>query len=416
MALDHSLIGVPSKPHQRSWTSADALLYAIGVGAGLGDPLDELEFTTENSAGVEQQVLPTFGVLVAQARTGRNLGTFDRARLVHAEQAFELHRPLPVAATARVTSTVTGIYDKGSGALVVSENTAVDAASGEALVTSTTSAFIRGEGGFGGDRGPRDAEPWERPERPADLGITQPTRPEQALLYRLSGDRNPLHTDPAFAARGGFATPILHGLCTYGFTGRALLHGVCGGDPARFGSMSARFSQPVLPGETLVTSIWLQDGGAVFQTAKPDGTVVIDRGRMRVRSLPFGRTVRGSCPQAAQQLVEHLLLAVRGDPVGVEHALGAEPVDQDQQLVGRQGGVHPVAQLALLLRLGEIAAQPVREMVELRMLQPAQPRVAQRPAPEADLDLRLWIALLVQRQRSSMTTRVRLKSEISVSR
>jgi len=281
MALDHSLIGVPSEPHERSWTSADALLYAIAVGAGLGDPLNELEFTTENSAGIEQQVLPTFGVLVAAARTGRSLGTFDRAKLVHAEQAFELRRPLPVAGTARITSTVTGIYDKGSGALVVSENAAVDAATGEPLLSSTTSAFIRGEGGFGGDRGPRDS--WARPDRDPDLQVTQPTRPEQALLYRLTGDRNPLHTDPAFAARGGFATPILHGLCTYGFTGRALLHAVCGGDPARFGSMSGRFSQPVLPGETLVTSIWRDDGGALFQTAKPDGTVVIDRGRMRVR-------------------------------------------------------------------------------------------------------------------------------------
>jgi acyl dehydratase len=297
MALDHSLIGVPSEPQERSWTSADTLLYAIAVGAGLGDPLHELEFTTENSAGVEQKVLPTFGVLVAQARTGRSLGTFDRARLVHAEQAFELHRPLPAAGTARVTATVTGIYDKGSGALVVSENAAVDAATGERLVTSTTSAFISGEGGFGGPRG--SAGPWERPGRPADLRVTQPTRPEQALLYRLTGDRNPLHTDPAFAARGGFATPILHGLCTYGFTGRALLHGVCGGDPARFGFMSGRFSHPVLPGETLVTSIWREDGGAVFQTAKQDGTVVIDRGHMRVRSLYFGRTMRGSCPQAA---------------------------------------------------------------------------------------------------------------------
>jgi len=189
MALDHSLIGVPSEPHERSWTSADALLYAIAVGAGLGDPLNELEFTTENSAGIEQQVLPTFGVLVAAARTGRD----------------------------------------------------------------------------------------------PDLQVTQPTRPEQALLYRLTGDRNPLHTDPAFAARGGFATPILHGLCTYGFTGRALLHAVCGGDPARFGCMSGRFSQPVLPGETLITSIWRDDDGALFQTAKPDGTVVIDRGRMQVR-------------------------------------------------------------------------------------------------------------------------------------
>jgi acyl dehydratase len=280
MALDHSLIGVPSEPRERSWTSADALLYAVGVGAGLGDPLHELAFTTENSEGISQQVLPTFGVLVAQAGTGRSLGEFDRAMLVHAEQAFELHRPLPVAGTARTVSTVTGIYDKGSGALVVSENVAVDAATGEPLVTSRGSTFIRGEGGFGGDRG--GSELWELPRRDPDLRVVQQTRPEQALLYRLSGDRNPLHSDPAFAARGGFSRPILHGLCTYGITGRVLLHALCDSDPVRFRSMSGRFSRPVLPGETLVVSAWLGDGGGVFQTAKEDGTVVIDRGRIDV--------------------------------------------------------------------------------------------------------------------------------------
>ena len=283
MPLDHSLVGVPSEPQERSWTSKDALLYAVGVGAGLGDPLQDLEFTTENSEGVRQQVLPTYAVLVAQARTSRGLGDFDRAMLVHAEQSFELHRPLPVEGTVRTVATVTGIYDKGSGALVASENVAVDAATGAKLVTSRSGAFIRGEGGFGGERGPSDR--WLRPERPPDHQVVQPTRPEQALLYRLSGDRNPLHADPKFAARGGFSRPILHGLCTYGFTGRALLHTLCGSDPARFGSMSGRFSRPVLPGDTLVVSIWREDGdSALFQTATEDGTVVIDHGRMRLRA------------------------------------------------------------------------------------------------------------------------------------
>jgi acyl dehydratase len=282
MSLDHSLVGVPSEPQERSWTSTDALLYAVGVGAGLGDPLQELEFTTENSEGVTQQVLPTYAVLIAQARAGRKLGDFDPALLVHAEQGFELHRPLPVHGTVRTVATVTGIYDKGSGALVASQNVAVDAATGDKLVTSRSSVFIRGEGGFGGDRGPGDG--WRRPEREPDHRVLQPTRPEQALLYRLSGDRNPLHADPKFAARGGFSRPILHGLCTYGVTGRALLHAVCGSDPARFRSMSGRFSRPVLPGDTLVVSIWLpeNDGdAALFQTATEDGNVVIDHGRMQ---------------------------------------------------------------------------------------------------------------------------------------
>jgi acyl dehydratase len=287
MSLDHSLVGVPGEPQERSWTSTDALLYAVGVGAGLGDPLQELEFTTENSEGVTQQVLPTYAVLIAQARIGRKLGDFDPALLVHAEQGFELHRPLPVQGTVRTVATVTGIYDKGSGGLVASENVAVDAATGDKLVTSRSSVFIRGEGGFGGDRGPSDG--WHRPEREPDHRVLQPTRPEQALLYRLSGDRNPLHADPKFAARGGFSRPILHGLCTYGVTGRALLHAVCGSDPARFRSMSGRFSRPVLPGDTLVVSIWLPGEAradqpsdtALFQTATEDGSVVIDHGRMQ---------------------------------------------------------------------------------------------------------------------------------------
>jgi acyl dehydratase len=286
--LDHSLVGEAGEPYERSWTSKDALLYAVGVGAGLGDPLEELEFTTENTSGVTQQVLPTFAVLISQAAVRRNLGDFDRALLVHAEQSFELHRPLPVEGTVRTVSTVTGMYDKGSGALITIENQAVDAGTGEPMITARSGTFIRGEGGFGGDRG--SSEPWERPDRPADHEITLKTRPEQALIYRLSGDRNPLHADPKFAARGGFARPILHGLCTYGVTGRALLHGLCGSDPARFAAMSGRFTRPVLPGDALTVSMWITEsatgdgtGRALFQTATQDGTVVIDRGLMHFR-------------------------------------------------------------------------------------------------------------------------------------
>jgi acyl dehydratase len=279
LSLDHSLVGAAGEPRERSWTSKDALLYAVGVGAGLGDPLRELQFTTENCEGIEQQVLPTYGVLLAQVGASRSLGDFDRAMLVHAEQYVELHRPLPVAGTVRTSSTVTAIYDKGSGALVESESVAVDTATGEPIITSRTGTFIRGEGGFGGERG--SSRPWQLPDRAPDHKIIEPTRPEQALLYRLSGDRNPLHVDPKFAARGGFSRPILHGLCTYGFTGRVLLHELCGSDPARFSSMSGRFSAPVLPGDSLVVSIWRDgEGTASFQTAKEDGTVVIDRGRL----------------------------------------------------------------------------------------------------------------------------------------
>jgi acyl dehydratase len=285
MPLDLSAVGRTSEPYERSWTSAEALLYALGVGAGQQDPLQELEFTTENSQDVEQRVLPTFGIVLVQAGSTRDrvaIGDFDSAMLVHAEQAVTLHRPLPVEGAVRVTSTVTGIYDKGKGALVVSESTGVSPFTGEKLVTTRSSAFIRGEGGFGGDRGP--AADWTEPDRAPDHKVTYPTRADQALLYRLSGDRNPLHSDPAFAARAGFSRPILHGLCTYGVTGRALLHALCGSDPARFGSMSGRFSAPVYPGDELTVSIWAAGPGeALFQTRTGDGTVVIDHGRVGYR-------------------------------------------------------------------------------------------------------------------------------------
>jgi acyl dehydratase len=280
--LNLDVVGVESEPFERSWTAKDTLLYAVGVGAGLGDPADELAFTTENSFGVEQRVLPTFAVLAAQGGGRRDIGSFDPAMLVHAEQAFELHRPLPPAGAVRTTTKVTGIYDKGSGALVATEAVAVDAASGEPMITSRSSVFIRGEGGFGGPRG--TAPDWPEPGAEPDLEVSYPTRPEQALLYRLSGDRNPLHSDPAFAARAGFPRPILHGLCTYGVVGRALLHALAGSDPARFAGMSGRFSKPVFPGESLTVSIWRRDGGnAIFRATKADGTVVLDRGTALVR-------------------------------------------------------------------------------------------------------------------------------------
>jgi acyl dehydratase len=285
MPLDLSAVGRTGEPYERSWTSAEALLYALGVGAGQQDPLHELEFTTENSQDVEQRVLPTFGIVLVQAGSTRDrvpIGDFDPAMLVHAEQAVTLHRPLPVEGAVRVTTTVTGIYDKGKGALVVIEATGVSPFTGEKLVTTRSSAFIRGEGGFGGERGP--AADWTQPDRAPDHKVTYPTRADQALLYRLSGDRNPLHSDPAFAARAGFPRPILHGLCTYGVTGRALLHALCGSDPARFGSMSGRFSAPVYPGDELTVAIWATGPGeALFQTRTGDGTIVIDHGRVGYR-------------------------------------------------------------------------------------------------------------------------------------
>jgi acyl dehydratase len=281
MPLNFQAVGQELGPADVSWTSTDALLYALAVGAGQDDPLTELAFTTENSVGVAQQVLPSFGVLVVQrAHLRPNLGSFDPASLVHGEQSLTLHRPLPVAGRARVTSVPSGIYDKGSGALVVIDSRATDPMTGEVLLTARSSAFIRGEGGFGGDRGP--ASDWTPPESSPDVNVSASTQPNQALLYRLTGDRNPLHSDPAFAARAGFPRPILHGLCTFGFTARVLVNAVCAGDPTRFRSMSARFSRPVFPGARLTVSIWRAGSAHQFRTSDAVGNVVLDHGTFTV--------------------------------------------------------------------------------------------------------------------------------------
>jgi len=283
MPMNLDAVGSTSEPITRSWTSTDCLLYALGVGAGALDPTGfELDFTTENSAEVEQRVLPTFATIVGLGGAGRSsLGTYDPAMLVHGEQSIEMHGVIPPDGSVRTTSTVAGIYDKGSGALVVIESESLDAESGSPCFSSRSALFIRGEGGFGGERGPA---PGPEGSGPAATGepdevVSYSTRSDQALLYRLSGDRNPLHSDPVFAKRAGFDRPILHGLCTYGFTGRALLHTLCGSDPSRFRSMHARFSRPTFPGDTLTVSMWVQSGQAAFRTENQRGETVIDGGR-----------------------------------------------------------------------------------------------------------------------------------------
>ena len=278
MPLNPAAVGAQSEPSDFSWTSKDALLYAVSIGAGA----DELAFTTENTKGVTQQVFPTFPVVMGYGAGGRSvmaeIGTFNPALLVHGQQAVTLHQPIPVQGTATVVSKLTDMFDKGKAAVVVTESsTTID---GDPLYTTRSSAFIRGEGGWGGDRGPSGPQNVP-PERSPDHEITYQTSPDQAFIYRLNGDRNPLHTDPSFAAAGGFDRPILHGLCSYGFTGRALLHALCGSDPARFHHIEARFASPVMPGEALTVRAWeAGDGEAVFTTSVGD-RVVIDQGLLR---------------------------------------------------------------------------------------------------------------------------------------
>ena len=271
MPIDPTAVGATGGPSERSWTSSDCLLYALGVGAGI----DELSFATEKN----QEVLPTFAVIVGGGGVPFDkIGSFNPAMLVHGEQAIEVYGPIPTDGTIRSTGRIAAIWDKGKSAVVVMESEAVNAATDEPLFKTTMSAFIRGEGGFGGERGPSAAQS-AIPDRAPDHQVSYETRPDQALLYRLSGDRNPLHSDPEFAAIAGFDRPILHGLCTYGFSGRALLHTLCDGQVSRFKAMSGRFSKPVWPGDTLTVSMWVDDDGAAFQTTTQNGDVVFDQGR-----------------------------------------------------------------------------------------------------------------------------------------
>ncbi len=277
MTLDLQAVGRTAGPAIASWTSSDALLYALGVGAGQDDPAQELQLTTENTHGVPQQVLPTYAIVLAQKTPGlrADVGQIDRSKVVHAEQGLVLHRQLPIEGKVSLTSTVSGIYDKGSGALVRSTTEAVDVVSGEKMFTSEGAVFLRGAGGFGGAATP--STQWTLPDRDPDHVIVADTRKDQALLYRLSGDRNPLHSDPAFAARGGFAAPILHGLCTFGISARVALR-LIGAEPLDLSAIRGRFSKPVSPGESLSVSVWSEGVSHQFQTTDSKGNVVLDRG------------------------------------------------------------------------------------------------------------------------------------------
>lgn len=276
MPIDPSAVGTESEPVERDWSSKDALLYAIGVGCGT----DELAFTTENTSGIDQMVLPTFATVLGQGAGGAmsSIGTFNPAMLVHGEQSVGLSKPIPPEGKVTTVAKITGIWDKGSGSVIDVELQSVDAKTSEPMFTNTSSLFIRGEGGFGGERGPSGPRN-VAPERDPDHVLSYETLPAQALIYRLSGDRNPLHSDPVFAQMAGFDRPIIHGLCTYGFTGRALLHALCGSDVGRFGSMEGRFTKPAWPGDTLTIKMWVDGDEAIFRTETQRGDVVLDQGR-----------------------------------------------------------------------------------------------------------------------------------------
>ncbi|WP_031468312.1 MaoC family dehydratase [Sciscionella sediminilitoris] len=280
MALRHDVVGTVTGPWDRTWSSTDSLLYAVAVGAGQDDPLRELPFTTENSAEIAQQAIPSLAIVLAQFDGPPNtaLEGVDFTKLLHAEQALTLHRPLPAEGRISLRSEVTGLYDKTKGALLETSFTASDER-GDDLFTTRTSVFIRGEGGWGGDRGANPDSPV--PERAPDAEVSFRTAVNQALIYRLTGDRNPLHSDPTFAKAAGFDRPILHGLATYGITTRLLVGEVCGGDASRLRHIEGRFTKPVFPGQDLTVRTWSTGDGTAFQTVNEDGDVVIDRGLVK---------------------------------------------------------------------------------------------------------------------------------------
>ncbi len=282
MPIDPDAIGAKTESQPFEWTDRETMLYALGVGCGTAD----LSFTTENSHGIAQQVLPTYAVIACPAwGAAAKVGSFNWAMLLHGSQQIRLHAPLPPAGRLNVSSEVVDIQDKGEGrnAILVFKGTGTDD-DGNVIAESISTAVVRGAGGFGGQPGERAAAP-AIPDREPDATVALPTTENQPLVYRLSGDRNPLHSDPWFATTlAGFPAPILHGLCTYGVAGRVLVAELGGGDAGKITAIGARFTAPVFPGQTLTTSVWRTAPGlAVFRTeaAAPDGSgskVVLEDG------------------------------------------------------------------------------------------------------------------------------------------
>jgi acyl dehydratase len=258
MPIDYDkLLALKIPEVEHAYTDKDAILYALGLGLGQ-DPMneDELAFVYEKNL----KALPTLALVLGYSpywlRNPESGVTWTR--VVHGEQAFVLHRPLAPHGHVVGRNRIVEAIDKGEGkgALVFSERQVVDKASGELIATLKQTTFCRADGGFGGPKRETPA-PHPIPERAPDLVCDLPTRPEMALIYRLSGDINPLHAEPAFARAAGFPRPILHGLATFGVAGHAILKSVCGYDPARLTAMAGRFSAPVYPGETIRTEMWL---------------------------------------------------------------------------------------------------------------------------------------------------------------
>ena len=275
MPIDvEAALGSSLPSRQFAWDEDRVILYHLGLGAGAPptDPL-ELSYTYEGNLSV----LPSFGTVaaysaMAAASMARGVD-INWALVLHGEQDLEIRRPIPRSGEVTIQPRVAHIYDKGRAALMVVEVTSTDQQTGEVLFINRSSLFIRGEGGWGGNPGPKASN--QAPSREPDHIIRSPTLPQQALLYRLSGDKNPLHADPAFAALGGFDRPILHGLCTYGVVCKAAVDTVLGGDPARARRYRARFAGVVFPGETVTTRMWEEGDKVLLEAVVEDRDAIV---------------------------------------------------------------------------------------------------------------------------------------------
>ena len=284
MKVDYdTLMGLELPSHAQAYSMRDAMLYALGVGFG-GDPTDEDQLAFVYEQGL--RAAPTFPlVLGIPPNWVRNSG-LDYARIVHGEQSLEIHAPLPVEGEVEGSLRITNVIDKGEqkGALVYAERILTDRATGTKLATLGQTIFARGDGGIGGPAG-KQPRVHALPERAPDGICTLGTVPQQALIYRLSGDYNPLHAEPGLAAKAGFPRPILHGLATFGIAGHALLKSVCGYAPERLVSMAGRFTAPVFPGETLETAYWLDGNEVSFRTRAVERDILaIGNGKATVRA------------------------------------------------------------------------------------------------------------------------------------
>jgi acyl dehydratase len=287
--LSPDLVGASiGEPTVVEWTSEQALIYALGIGAGQADPAEELPFTT-NNRGAVQQVYPTFGAVLASMLSVSGMltlleGAVDLASMLHAHQQHEQFHALPAEGTGIVTSRISALWDKGN-ATIVETVTEFATADGETLLArSTQSMFFRGIGGWGGERGPSAKR--EELDREADDVLRIPTRRDQPLLYRLTGDNNPLHTDPETARAAGFPGPIMHGMCVWGMVGRVLLNRFAGSDPARYGSLSARFALPVTPGDELTVRAWnTSPESVIFHVENSSGEIVLSAGEFTYTQL-----------------------------------------------------------------------------------------------------------------------------------